>query len=110
MWQVLLTWVCTSLQSTCFPALNYYAVCISLTLSCVGWSRASNLNQLRKLYDKQVKAPDLRQLYTSRFFLGILSIGFWILVLSLAGLDKMCMRQFKDKLDCGSAESNVETF
>ena len=39
-----------------------------------------------------------------------MGIGFWILVLSLAGLDKMCMRQLKDKLDCGSAESNVETF
>jgi hypothetical protein len=55
----------------------------------VGWSGANNMNQLRKLRSKQVKAPDPTQIYTAHFILGILSVSFWILILSLTGLDKM---------------------
>ena len=51
----------------------------------MGWSCASNVNQLRKLSDKKVEAPDPTQLYTARSVLEIPNISFWMLTLSLAG-------------------------
>ena len=51
----------------------------------MGWSCASNVNQLRKLSDKKVEAPDPTQLYTARSVFEILNISFWMLTLSLAG-------------------------
>jgi hypothetical protein len=54
----------------------------------VGWSCASNVNQLLKLRGKQVKTLDPTQLYTARFVVKLLNVSFWLLKLSLEGLQR----------------------
>ena len=66
----------------------------------MGWSCASNVNQLRKLSDKKVEAPDPTQLYTASSVLEILNISFWMLDAFFGRLDRM-YADFTCKLDIG---------